>query len=201
MYGYDAQVATVLTIKELVMNIIGHAEKFLGNISQGWKEKSSSDGLRVVCFRGAPLETVDTYMTVGLSRHELRISDEKKIRQELVCPVSGAGLSERIISLLLFISEYILVGHNAVLRGHVIRLPEDAVNKLGFDAVYCAIPVFMDDDFATIGGSQPLTVIVWAVPIYASEADYVDANGWGKFEELLEEESPDLFSLRREPII
>lgn len=183
------------------MNIIEHAEKFLGKISQGWKEKPSSDGLQVVCFKDAPFEAVDTFMTAGLSHHELRISDEKKVRQELIFPISGTGLSEMIASLLLFICELILRDHAAVLRGQVILLPIDVAEKLGFDAVYCAIPVFMDDEFATFGESQPPTVIVWMIPIYKSEAAYVDANGWSKFEDLLEEKSPNLFSLGRESII
>lgn len=185
------------------MNIIEHAEKFLGKISQGWKEKPSSDidGLQVVCFKDAPFEAVDTFMTAGLSHHELRISDEKKVRQELVLPISRAGLSEMIVSLLLFVCELILRDHDAVLRGQIVRLPMDAAEKLGFDAVYCAIPVFMDDEFATFGESKPPTVLVWMIPIYRSEADYVDANGWSKFEDLLEEKEPDLFSLGREPMI
>lgn len=183
------------------MNIIEHAEKFLGKVSQGWKENTSSDGLQVVCFKDAPFETVDTFMTAGLSRHELTISDEKKVRQELVFTVSATGMSDMVVSLLLLICELILRNHDAVLRGQVIRLPMDATERLGFDAVYCAIPVFMDDDFATFEESQPPTVIVWMIPIYKSEADYVDENGWSKFEDLLEEKDPDLFSLRREPII
>lgn len=183
------------------MNIIKHAERFLGNISQGWKENPSSDGLQVVCFEDAPVENVDTFMTVGLSRHELRMFDEKKVRQELVLPVSDVGLSEMLVSLLLFICELILKNHDAVLSGQVIRLPMDAAEKLGFDAVYCTIPVFMDDDFATFKELQTPTVIVWVVPIYKSEADYVDANGWSTFEALLEEKDPNLFTLGRDPII
>lgn len=183
------------------MNIIEHAENFLGKISQGWKEKSSSDGLKVVCFKNAPFEAIDTFMTAGLSRHELRISEEKKVRQELIFPISGAGLSEIVVSLMLLICELILIEHDAVLRGRVIRLPWDEAKKLGFDAVYCAIPVFMDDEFATFFGTQPPTVIVWVIPIYKSEADYVDVNGWSKFEDLLEEVDVDLFSLGRKPII
>lgn len=199
--GYDAQVATVLITEELVMNIIEHAEKYLGKISRGWKSDLPSDGLQVVYFRDAPFESVHTYMTVGLSHHELRISDKKKVRQELIFAVSDTSPSDVLASLLQFICKFILKNHNAVLRGQVIQLPMDAVEKFGFDAVYCAIPVFMDDEFATLGETQPPTVIVWMMPIYKSEVDYVDANGWSEFEDLLEEKDPDLFSLGREPII
>jgi hypothetical protein len=154
-----------------------------------------------VCFKNSPFESVDTLLTLGLSRHVLRLSDKKKVRQELVFPVSGAALQVSVVSCLLFICDLILKGHDALLRGEVIRLPEEGARELGFEAVYCAIPVFMDDAFATFDGSQPPTVIVWIIPIYGSEADYVDANGWDKFEELLEEKDPDLFSLEREAII
>lgn len=109
------------------MNIIQHAEKFLGKISQGWKEHLSSDGLQVVCFKDAPLEGANTFMTAGLSRHELNILDGKKVRQEMIFPVSGAGSSDVIASFLLYICELILRSHDAVLRGQVMRLPADVV--------------------------------------------------------------------------
>lgn len=183
------------------MNIIEHAEKFLGKISQGWEEKTSPDGLQVVCFDDVPFETLYTFMTAGLSLHELRMSDERKVRQELIFSISATGVFEMMVSLLLFICELILKNHDAVLRGQILRLPIDAAEKIGFDAVYFAIPVFLDDEFATFGGSQPPTVVVWVIPIYKSEADYVDENGWSKFEDLLAEKDPDLFSLERVPII
>lgn len=183
------------------MDFIEHVEKFLGKISLGWKDKSVADGFQVVSFRHSPFEGVDTFMTIGLSHHELTVSDKKKVRQELIFPTSGIDLSDLIVSCLLFICELILKNHNALLRGQVIRLPKEGAEKLGFDAVYCAIPVFLDDDFAIFNGSQPPTVIVWVMPIYKSEADFIDENGWDKFEDVLEEKGSDLFSLRRTSVI
>lgn len=183
------------------MDIIEHAEKFLGKISQGWREKLSPEGVQVACFENAPFETINAFMTLGLSHHELKISDKKTVRQELILPVSDTGRSEILVSLLLFICELILKNHEAILRGQVIRLPEDAAERVGIYAVYCAIPVFLDDDFSTFIGSQPPTVIAWVIPIHQSEADYVDTNGWSKFEDLLEKKDPDLFLLERKPII
>ncbi|MDX3775727.1 suppressor of fused domain protein [Chromatiaceae bacterium AAb-1] len=183
------------------MNIIEHTEKFLGKLSKGWKEELSSGELQVVCFKDSPFEFVDSFLTVGLSHHVLKISDSKEVRQELIFPISNLNMTDMVVSFLFFVCDLILEKHNALLRGQVIRLPVDAAKTLGFDAVYCTIPVFMEDDFATIGGSQPPIVIVWSIPIYVSEADYIDLNGWSKFEDLLEEKNPDLFSLEREPII
>ena len=183
------------------MNIIEHAEKFLGSVSRGWKEKISLDSMQVILFERSPFDSVDTFMTAGLSHHELKISDEKKVRQELVLPVSGTGIAEMVVSLLLYICDLILRDHGAILRGQVIRLPANVADKLGFDCVYCAIPVFMEDEFATFDGPQPSKVFVWVIPISNSEADYIDANGWSQFEDLLEEKGPDLFSLERQAIV
>jgi hypothetical protein len=183
------------------MNIIEHIEKSLGKISRGWMDNGTANGLQVVSFQHSPFEHVDAFMTIGLSQHELNISERKKVRQELIWPVSDANLSDLIVSCLFFICELIIKNHSPLLRGQVIRLPKEVVDRLGFDAIYCAIPVFLDDEFATFNGSQPPTVIVWLMPIYKSEANFVDENGWDKFEDILEEKGADLFSLRRAPLI
>lgn len=182
------------------MTIIEHAEKFLGKISRGWRDQSSSDGLQIVCFENSPYDEVDTFLTIGLSKHELKISDTKNIRHELIMPISGLDAPEEIVSLMLFMMDYILTGHHALLRGQVIELPVDATNKIAFKALYCAMPVFLDDNFATFNEMASPVVIVWLIPIYSSESDYIAVNGWGRFEDLLEQQSPDLFSLKREHI-
>lgn len=182
------------------MNFIDHAEMFLGSISRGWKEKDSPDGVQVVLFRDSPSESINTFLTIGLSSHDLSISDVKSVRQELLLSLSGVKSDENAVSLLLFVCDLILNSHKALLRGQVIRLPFEAAEKIGCKALYCAIPVFMDDGFATFNESRPPTVVVWIVPIYESEANYIDTFGWDAFEELLEKRNPDVFSLGRDKI-
>lgn len=182
------------------MTIIEHAEKFLGKISYGWRDQWSTDGLQVVCFKNSPYDEVDTFLTIGLSNHELRIYDTKNVRHELILPISGLDTPEKIVSLMFFMSEHILSNHNALLRGQVVVLPINIADKIGFKALYCAMPVFLDDDFATFNKMSSPVVIVWLIPIYSNELDYVAKNGWSKFEDLLQHESPDLFSLKREHI-
>ena len=183
------------------MSVIDHAERYLGPIDKGWKNNSSKVGLQVVSFNDTPGESVTTFLTLGLSHHVLEVSNTKKIRQELVCAVSATVLSNLIVSFLLLLGESILKNHKALLRGEVIFLSNEVARKVGFDAVYCSIPVFIDDDFATYHESDPATVIVWMIPIYESEADFIAGNGWDRFEDLLEEKDPDFYSLDREPVI
>lgn len=140
-------------------------------------------------------------MSLGLSEHILDISETKKVRQELVFSVYSTTLSSLIVSFLLSLCESILDFNKAVLRGNVIHLSNVIAKKIGFDAVYCSIPVFFDDNFSAYDKSSPSTVMVWMLPIYKSEADYISIHGWESFEDLLEEKDPDLCALDREPVI
>jgi hypothetical protein len=46
------------------------------------------------------------------------------------------------------------------------------------EAVYAAIPVYLADQFAVYEGDEKPVVIVWLVPISATEASYVRRYGW-----------------------
>ena len=102
---------------------------------------------------------------------------------------------------MLYICELIVKEHCALLRGQVLRLQMELIEILGYDAIYCTIPTFMDDEFITYKGSHPNTVIVWLIPIHKPEADFIDINGWEKYEDILEELDPDLFSLDRGSVV
>lgn len=183
------------------MTIIEHLEKHLGKIDQGWKENAVDHELQVVSFKDSPGVTVTTYLTLGFSDCAMNLSDVKKVRQELVFSVYTLTNSELVVSFLLFLCELIIDRGKAVLRGEVIPLSKGISQKMGFDAVYCTIPVFFDDEFCTYNESLPSTVMVWILPIYQSEANYIEAHGWESFEDLLEDQDPDLCSLERNSVI
>jgi len=183
------------------MTIIDHAEKYLGKIDQGWKDNDSDSKLQIVSFKDTPGESVSTYLSLGMSKHVLNLSETKKIRQELVFSVCSMAISSMVVSFLLSLCEAIINRGKAVLRGEVIPLSKEIATRIGFDAVYCAIPVYFDDAFCTYGESSPSTVMVWMLPIYQSEASYIEVNGWECFENLLEEKDPDLCSLDRDSVI
>lgn len=183
------------------MLFIDHAEKFLGKIDKGWKDNNSNVDLRILLFRDCPSENVSTYLSLGMSNQILELSPSKKVRQELVLSVYSLSISDMIVSFLMSLCEAILGRGKAVLRGEVIPLSTELAKRIGFEAVYCTIPVFFDDQFYSYDEISPSTVIVWVVPIYQSESDYIKKNGWERFEDMLEEKDPDLCSLRREPVV
>jgi len=182
------------------MDIVNHIEKHVGIIDQGWGDNRSKDNLQVISIPNTPYDSITTYLTLGLSNHELRLSDDKMVRQELV--FSDSNLSSSLIAkYLLSIGEHILNHHKALLRGEVIHNTEEMSQKLGFDATYCAIPVLFDDEFATFANSEPPTVFVWAIPIFINEIKYIADNGWESFEDLLENQNPDLCLSNRDSVV
>lgn len=183
------------------MTIIEHVERHLGTIQQGWKDDDSNLNLQIVSFKDSPTETVSTFLSLGMSKEILKLNEQKNVRQELVLSVYSMAIASLVVSCLMSLCEAILGRGKAVLRGEVIPLSAELAERIGFSAVYCTIPVFFDDDFCTYDESPPPTVMVWVLPIYKSEAEYIDANGWESFEDLLEEKDPDLCSLEREPVI
>jgi len=183
------------------MTIIEHAEKYLGKIDQAWKDNDSEENIQIVSFKDRPGGSVSTYLSLGMSDEALSLSETKRVRQELVFSVYSLAISSMIISLLMSLCEAILGRGKAALRGEVIPLSKELAQRIGFESVYCTIPAFFDDKFCTYNESSPSTVIVWVLPIYQSEVDYIEKNGWESFEGLLEERDTDLCSLGREPVI
>lgn len=183
------------------MTIIEHAEKYLGTLDQGWRDGASDKDIQIALFKDTPRASVATYLSLGMSGDVLSLSEAKKVRQELVLSVDTLSISSMLVSFLMSLCEAILARAKAVLRGEVIPLSRELVKRIGFDAAYCTIPVFFDNGFRTFEDSVPDTVMVWVIPIYRSEASYIETHGWESFEDLLERKDPDLFSLEREPVV
>ncbi len=183
------------------MSLIHHAENHLGSIVKGWKDNNSKNNLQIVSFLDCPGETASTFLSLGMSDQVLKMNGSSQVRQELVFSVYTVSISNLIVSFLMSLCEGILGKGKALLRGEVIPLSSELAERIGFEFVYCTIPVFFDDDFCSYDETSPSTVMVWVLPIYRSEADYIAEKGWEIFEDLLEEKDPDLCSLERDPIV
>jgi len=179
------------------MTIVDHLESFLGKVDKGWSDTDESDGLQIVSFPDSPDEGLITFATLGLSQHVLGIHGSKRVRQELVYVTYNSTSPEKVASFLTSLGETILKKHKALLRGEVVHLSGDTSSKMGFESVYCTIPVLFDDDFATYHGTEPPTVLVWVFPLRQEESDFISNHGWENFEDMLEAQNTDLLDLNR----
>lgn len=183
-------------------DIVKHLERFLGPIENGWKDNDQQfSEIQIISFKNTPFESTYSFATLGVSNHVLNLSTSKRVRQELLFASYDLDFENNIVSLLFSVSESIVQSHKALFRGQVVKIPPEAVQIFGFDGLYCSIPVFYDEDFYTYNESEPPTVFVMLIPIYNAEINYINVNGWEKFEDLMEEKDPDLFSFNRTSLI
>lgn len=182
-------------------NIVDHLESFLGHIDYGWKDNYSENAISIVRFRNQPAEGMSTYVTLGLSHHVLSMPNKREVRQELVFCTFDTVPSDDVVSFLLSFSEFILAKHEALLRGKVVGPADPIVSSSSMNAVYASMPVIFDDEFATFEGTSPSTVLVWLIPIFASEAKHIQDHGWEVFEDILEQQDPDLWDMGRNPVV
>jgi hypothetical protein len=181
--------------------LIKHIENHLGNISYSWKSKNEDYRIFANLFNDQPEEGVNTFVTTGLSDHILTISEDKSVRQELVFIADTSFKEESIASFLLTFSEFILKKHQALLRGEVIGPANPVIPDTSMNAIYASIPVIFDDSFTIFDAVSPPAVFVWLIPIYEQEAEFLHEQGWEEFEDLLVEQNPDLFDLKRKSLV
>lgn len=181
------------------MTLIEHLENGLGPIMRGWGEAGQ---VKVAEFHDRPLDGVSTYSTIGFSHHPLQVTSEsnKLVRAELLFSAYPEFSGDEIASVLLSFVEYLIAQDQALLRGDVVGPSGALVSKSSMRAVYASIPVFFDDEFSVYPMSEPNTVFIWLIPMYASGANYVKRFGWECFEEQLEVLDVDYWNLRRPSI-
>ena len=183
----------------LNMTLTDHYEQHLGRIDRGWSSQGPA-GVQVCLFRNQPMEAAYTLATLGLSTHELLMNNSRTVRQELLLSASKDAPDE-LAKLLFYLSEDLLAGHRALLRGQVVHLSSPIVPGSHATDLYASIPVVFPDALATFTETSPPTVCVWLFPVLPNEVGYISSRGWGAFEELLERKDPNLFDLNRKSVI
>jgi hypothetical protein len=184
------------------MTLIEHIESFLGPIAAGWNETRGGDQLpfQVAVFGDRPMRGASTYVTLGMSEEPLDQGDGTLIRQELLFCCYDRFRFWDPQNVLAGIGGTVSSTKHAIHRGHVMR-----GDGLLFDggrtaALYCGVPVYFPRAFHTFGGSSPVTVFAWLIPILSEEAALVEQRGWSYFEKQLAVKNPDLLDLTRDAL-
>lgn len=178
-----------------------HLEHFLGPVARGWATPAEPEGVQVCLFRGRPDADSVVYSTLGLSRHVLRMSDGREVREELVIVLRESFTHETMSNLLFHIAEPVVAQHCALLRGEAICLGYPLSPGSLCKHLYVAMPVVLPDGFSTCTATSPATVFAWLIPITDPELRMIQSAGWGAFEELLESRDVDLLDLNRTSVL
>lgn len=183
------------------MTVYEHMEAHLGPIARGWAPKEGTLGIQVSLFEHIPEREVNTFSTLGLSKHILDIGSgqAKPVRQELLFSASTVYSADAIASFLMTFAESIATSHRGLLRGEVVE-GRPLIEGVAATGVYASIPVFWPDELQVFDGTSPSTVFVWLLPIGKAEAEMIAAKGWNQFEDYLEETEVDFWDLDRPTI-
>ena len=106
-----------------------------------------------------------------------------------------------IASVLHAVAAELLEKHVALPRGQVIGPRGPLVPGSSLEAIACLSPWYWPDSFASFQEGSRITVMVWLVPIYPAEAEFIRKAGVDAFEARISEIDPDLLDLRRAPIV
>lgn len=186
------------------MGLIDHFERRLGRISDGRSRKI--DGVQIAHYEGGQFRDVESWSTLGMSRHILTVrgTDNRYALEVFFAArrISG-GFTADMGRCVEWIASEMVRRHEARIRGDVQQLPSVIHANSVLDNVYFANPVYYDEDFYSVelehGGQS--AGIVWLIPIGPREARYVREHGWQAFEEQLERADPDLFDMARSEIV
>jgi hypothetical protein len=186
--------------------LVDHFESRLGRLVGAWSadEQALEGTPQVGYFTGGAIEGVQSFATIGLHRTALtsRTTGRHQHLELMAChhPVPGDEYGP-FASALEWVAGRLVASGEAVLRGDVIPLPMPLLKESALTSLYAAVPVYFDDDFASVvlENGTPVSV-VWLVPIGDSEAAFIRKKGWGVFEQELIRQDPDLLDLNRSEI-
>ena len=178
------------------MELIEHLEKYLGPITTGRSLKHPSYKLQVVKFENQPEQDIMTFSTLGLSKYNLKMSDNQYIRQELLVAVSKEYKDEEVASFLLSFAEHVIASKRCLLRGDVIGPGPPIIEGVQANGVYASVPVIFDSEFYEAKGNVN-TIFVWLIPVLTEEIEFIHEYGWSNFEDKLEQVYCNFWDLNR----
>lgn len=183
--------------------VFDHLESWLGPMADAesaFAEEAERE-FKIVRFEGQPVRAALTYVTLGVSQIPLLVPDGTKVRQELLFTCYAHHAARRPQDLLHVIAGDLLRDGRALLRGQVLGPAGPLFPGSRVEALYGGVPVYFDEGFHALETTEPPTDLVWLIPISQTEADFVAANGWSRFEDTLVETDPDLLDIEREPVV
>jgi suppressor of fused protein SUFU len=185
------------------MTLLDHLELHCGETIGGFSERHQE--FQVIQLPRGPVKGSATLATLGLSHHVMHSSSGggKRFRMELVMLFRESEGRRNLPGVLQQAGAQALRHHHGLLRGDVIGPWGPLQDGATVEALYSSVPVYFPESFHEYtppDGTLPI-VLLWMVPVTASEAAFVRQAGWEAFETELERQDPDLLDMRRGAIV
>lgn len=179
------------------MFLVEHLEQHLGPMIQAHQPPADFPDISIVEFRDQPFPGVTTYITHGMSDYNLSRHGQQT-RTELLIPATEDTPPEVLYSYLLLLAHNYAQPGLAPLRGEIVDLGEALGTAYGPRKAYMCVPAFYPRSFATVPQTGLDIALIWALPIYPRESEWIKQEGWEQFEAALAKRSTrDYWDLQR----
>jgi hypothetical protein len=174
----------ITQLESLSIQLRTHIYKYCGETPDALFDKEDT-GISVAKFNDIPDKGLTTYITIGLSGHQLKQESNRPIRQELMITLdSGYAARVAVEQVVSTVATMIVKSHNAVKNGEVIGpfgplFPEDP--QMNLTAIGCGSPAYFDEGFDRFDHNDELMVFVELVPLTTKEAKSIEQDGWDQF--------------------
>jgi len=176
--------------------VLAYLESHLGTPGREWRFQHDNGALyQVIQFVGQPVSGASTYASVGLSSRAL-LRDGVAMRQELLFACYDRFESwgpEKIVAV---IARVLMSQGNALSQGELLGPAGPLFPDSTLEAMYCTTSATFTEPLVVPGLDVPISII-WLLPVTASEAEIVAADGVERFEGLLVQHDRDLLDLQR----
>jgi hypothetical protein len=178
--------------------VVEHLERFLGPIAGEWTHTPDGDELafRVAHFAPAGGTAVEVHCTVGLSEHAV---GPDRLRLELMTMAPMTVPEGAVPPILVHAGELVLEVDDAPLLGDVFTEVEALADISPMSRLTVARPLYQPPDFALCEVGDDVVAFLWLIPVYEPEAEFVEAEGWEAFEQLMWDVDADPTDWQRPP--
>lgn len=155
--------------------------------------------LQLLKYEDVPCAGAVTLATVGLSELPLHM-----FRQEFVFLCYKRFLSSNLVSLIAVVADMLSESKHPLLHGSILPPAGPLLDYTKMEALYVATLLYFDteeEEFDVLRVDGLSILNSWLLPIYRSEAEWIDKHGYEAFESMIEDQDPDLMDLTRPPMV
>lgn len=188
--------------------IIAHIASHLGQVQEGWTPGGSNPeggNISLVRYSYEPEHEWVVLGSFGLGRLPLVQSNGAELRQEVLVCWPAEDLTDSLLTHIYSIAQTIAVTGVSLGRGALVPIPaEPALNSdrdEPYVAWYASVPYFLPSTGVVCEAVTPPLLLTWLLPVYASEVEFIAANGVEAFEDIILASREACFSWPRLPLV
>lgn len=174
-------------------------DRLVTNLGPPNDRRHVDESLHVLEFRDPGAPGVCTYVSLGLSDHELR-QEDGLIRQELLFDCYDRFAGENLSFLVAHVAGQIAIRGQALAAFEALSIDPVLADLTGVEAVMGYAPIHHSEGIHVIS-TDPPTVVAWLLPISSSEARLAIDRGWEALADVFERKQPDFLDLERRAVL